>query len=204
MSGVAPRILLLLILLVLSAASTTSAQPSTSTDALQPGDMIRVAISAMPDMSGDYVVDELGQVSLPLIGTRQASGLPAGELRRQLLAEYNSQFRNQSIQVTFLRRISVLGQVKNPGLYHADPTMSVSDVLALAGGPTEQGRPDEVRILRGDSEIRADVTSTETLPPELRSGDQLFVPRKSWFTRNGTYAVGIGLAVLGVITRALN
>ena len=165
--------------------------------------MIRVAISAMPDMSGDYVVDESGQVSLPLIGTRSASGIPAGELRRQLLAEYNAQFRNQSIQVTFLRRVSVLGQVKTPGLYHADPTMSVGDVLALAGGPTEKGRPDEVRILRNGREIRTDVTSTETLPPELQSGDQLYVPERSWFSRNGTYVIGISLGLVGIITRAI-
>lgn len=203
MSVVTSRCLPLLSLFVLLSFSTAASQQTASGDALRPGDIVRVAISAMPDMNGDYVVDESGRVSLPLIGVRGVAGVNAGELRRQILDEYNAQFRNQSIQVTLLRRISVLGQVRNPGLYHADPTMSVGDVLALAGGPTEQGKPNEVRILRSGQEIRADISSTEVLPPELRSGDQLYVPQRSWFSRNGTYVIGLSLALVGIVTRAL-
>ena len=113
-------------------ASAASAQSGP----LKPGDVIRLSISREEGMSGDYAVDETGHAGLPLIGMKPVTAVPADQLRREIVAAYEEQLRNQTIQVVFLRRVRVLGEVRNPGLYHVDPTMTLGDAIALAGGPT--------------------------------------------------------------------
>ena len=127
--------------------------------------------------------------------------MPADRLRQEILDAYNAQFRNQSIQVTVLRRIRVLGAVQNPGLYHADPTMTVADIVALAGGPTEQGRLDQVRLVRDGREIEARLDSPVAM--QLQSGDQILVPERSWFARNTTWVIGLAMSTVAIITRVL-
>jgi hypothetical protein len=66
-----------------------------------------------------------------------------------------------------------------------DDTHSVSDVLALAGGVTGQGEPDEVELFRGSQRLEGSITRrTQIAQLPLQSGDQLFVPERSWFERN--------------------
>lgn len=187
------------------AGSALAQQPSP--DALRPGDAIRLQLvvpgdtGTSQDYSGDYMVAETGTVSLPLIGVLPAVNVPAQELRSRIVSEYESLFRNQSVQVTMLRRISVLGAVKSPGLYHADPTMRISDVIATAGGVLPNGKPDEVRIVRDGEEIVADLTPTSSLPQGLRSGDQVFVPERAWIARNFPWLVGLGITITALIVR---
>jgi protein involved in polysaccharide export with SLBB domain len=99
--------------------------------------------------------------------------------------------------VTFLRRINVGGAIQKPGVYHAEPTMTVRDVLLEAGGPTMTGRTDRVELIRDGTVIQArlrqDVPIVES---PIRSGDQLYVPERSWLSRNTNAAVGIGSALL--------
>jgi polysaccharide export outer membrane protein len=89
------------------------------------------------------------------------------------------------IEVTPLRRISILGAVKNPGLYPIDPTLTLGDAIAVAGGATPTGDQNKIQLIRGgkkvDIELRQDLKGM--LSP-LRSGDQLFVPERSWASRN--------------------
>ena len=42
---------------------------------LQPGDKIRVYVYGEDKLSGDYQLDQSGQISLPLAGTVEAKGL---------------------------------------------------------------------------------------------------------------------------------
>lgn len=195
------RIGLLGALVIGLSGSAGAARAQTVPDALLPGDVVRLAITGEATLTGDYAVDASGSVSLPLIGTRSVTGVPADRLRQDILDAYNEQFRNQAIQVTMLRRIRVMGAVQNPGLYHADPTMTVADVVALAGGPTEQGRVDEVRLVRDGREMEARLDSAVAM--QLQSGDQIVVPERSWFTRNTTWVIGLAMSTVAIITRVL-
>jgi len=202
MIRVASRTILTCGALVICSSPVIAQGPSP--DILRPGDAIRLQLSVAGEdqnFNGDYMVDEMGMLSLPVVGSMRATDVSAQQLRQRIITEYDSMFRNQSIQVTILRRIIVLGAVSNPGLYHIDPTMRISDVVATAGGVTKEGRVDEIRILRNGEELHVDLTPQSTLPSELRSGDQLFVPEKSWFARNGKWIVGVGLGVAVTINR---
>jgi polysaccharide export outer membrane protein len=168
-------------------------------DALVPGDAIRLSSWREPQIAGVYTVDETGMVALPMIGPRKATQLPAQEFKRQLEAEYAKQLRNQEAQITTLRRVRVLGAVKNPGIYHVDATMNLADAIALAGGATHDGKLQSVRILRGGKEIRLDLMSQARLEEYVRSGDQIMVPQRSWMARNGVYLAAATISAIGIL-----
>lgn len=165
---------------------------------LAPGDVVRIRFWQEPALSGDYPVDETGRVALPFLGARHVTVWPAERVKRQLVDEYAEQLRDQPAQVTLLRRIRVLGEVRTPGLYHVDATMSLADVVAMAGGTAPNGRMDDIRIMREDEVVRKslDQTAHATL---LRSGDQVVVPRRNWLARNITFVLGAAVSTTAIV-----
>lgn len=193
----------------LCAASTSVAQstPPRITAAgehLQPGDVVRLRVWREPDLTGEYQVDEGGQATFPKLGAIRVASIAPDSLQALLIARYSQYLRDPSIEVVLLRRIHVLGAVRNPGLYTVDPTMRVADAIALAGGPTPNGRDDEVRLHREGTTTATSVTESSRLADlALRSGDQLHVPERSWLRRNSvallTSAITAGGILLGTL-----
>lgn len=182
-----------------------TARPPLETS-LQPGDVVRLTVWREPDFTGEFPVDAAGHVVLPRIGMMDVAGKPASALRQEILDGLGRYLRNPSIDVVFLRRITIYGAVQRSGLYPVDPTMTILDALALAGGARYDGRLDRIRLLRGGEEI-ATIATTSTRIDELpiRSGDQLFVPEQSWARRNSgllaTFiSAGVTLAVAFIYT----
>lgn len=171
---------------------------------LRPGDLLRIAIWREEDLSGEFSVGNDGIVVLPLLGQKQVADVPLAELRDTLLREYRIQLRNPAIEITPLRRINVLGEVHKPGVYEVDPTITLASAVALAGGATPSGDLQKIRVVRGDRVIRERVGAESSLSSAgVRSGDQIFVEPKSWFSRNSTFLVSAALAVPGVIATVL-
>jgi polysaccharide export outer membrane protein len=109
---------------------------------------------------------------------------------------------NPSIEVTTLRRLNVLGAVRNPGLYQIDPTVTVADAIALAGGIMDNGQSDRVELVREGKRLPANVNGTTRLADTpLRSGDQLFVPQRGWLSRN-VGVVAAGISAIGLVAAA--
>ena len=175
-----------------------SASDAAANAILYPGDLVRLKIWREPDLSGDFQVDEHGFSVFPKIGQVHVSDITTDSLRRMLIGTYSQYLKDPSIEVTMLRRVTVIGAVKNPGLYPVDPTMSIADVLALAGGADPTGMQDKVDVIRGGNKQRVKYTQGTSIGSlAIRSGDELFLPERSWVSRNG-YVVGaiIGAAVL--------
>src|SRR5687767_12754981 len=169
---------------------------------LVPGDVIRLNIWREPDLTGEFLVQEDGTAVLPKVGPVHVTGYTPSVLKTHLVEEYSRTLRNPSIEVIVLRRILISGEVANEGVYPVDPTMSLVEALALAGGPTPTAKDDRVILIRGDSEVEIDLDD----PPAVRnlalqSGDQLLVPSASTWVRNWKLLVGmvsstISLAIL--------
>ncbi len=172
--------------------------------ALAPGDMIRLSFWREPAMNGDYPIDESGRVVLPLLGARHVSSTAPVELIDRLTQDYDVHLNNQQVNITLLRRIRVLGSVQNPGVYHINPTMTLSDALALAGGATSDGKLNGVRLLRDGNTISTNLERAGRLTADIRSGDQIFVPERSWFSRHSRVVVGgvLSAATL-IVTQAI-
>src|SRR5690625_390703 len=171
-----------------------------SDDSLRPGDLVRLVIWREPDLSGEFPVAADGVVILPKIGPQRVVGRSESELRDHLIEEYRRYLRNPSIEVTFLRRINVLGSVRNPGLIPVDPTMVVADLLALAGGVSPDGRQDGIELIRAGEVLTANISErTRVADLPLRSGDQLYVRERSWFSRHNIGGVIVS-AALSLVT----
>lgn len=195
------RLMLALFLSVIPAGAGV-AQTSTATISadstrglLRPGDIVRLRIWREPDLSGEFPVDESGTVTFPKIGAFRVSDYTTASLKAKLLSRYAEYLVNPSVEVTMLRRINVLGAVKSPGLYPIDPTMTIADALALAGGATPAGDQQHVVLVRNGVRMTEALSSeTNINATPLRSGDQLFVPERSFVVRNS----GLVAAALSV------
>jgi polysaccharide export outer membrane protein len=162
---------------------------------VHPGDLIRLKIWREPDMSGDVAVDEQGVATLPRIGALRVTGFRADSLKRMLIRSYTTYLRDPAIDITVLRRITVLGAVRTPNVYHVEPTMTVADAVALAGGTTPDGKEDRVELRRRGGGKPVNVSQRSRLADTpIRSGDELYVPQRSWASRNA------GLVIAGVST----
>jgi polysaccharide export outer membrane protein len=171
---------------------------------VRPGDLIRLKIWREPDMSGDIAVDERGVATLPRLGALQVGDLPADSLKRMLITSYSKYLRDPAIDITVLRRITVLGAVRTPNVYHVEPTMTVADALALAGGAAPEGKVDQVELRRNHGAPLKLTRGTKLSDTPIRSGDELFVPQRSWFSRNAGLvfgAVGTSVSVLYFVFR---
>lgn len=187
------------------AQSAPTAPSDTSGGTLKPGDVVRLKIWREPDLSGDFVVDEHGGVVVPKLGRVPVVGLSPDSLKSQLINSYSVYLRNPSIDVVLLRRITILGGVRNPGLYPVDPTMTLADAYALAGGISPEGKLNELELVRGNQRTLYKLSgSTRIADTPLRSGDQLYVPTRSWLARNTwvvTAAIGTTTTLLIALLR---
>ena len=190
----------LVICLTVAAVSAAASQQQSAGDPLRPGDVVRLRIFLEPDMSGEFLVDERGAVALPRLGTLPVADWPADSIRPRLTRAFAEYLRDPVVEVTLLRRISVTGSVVKPGLYPVDPSMTVMDALALAGGASSEGRRDRVELRRAGVRSLALLERTSIVADlRLRSGDQLFVPQKPWLSRN-TWLVSTLIGATATIT----
>jgi polysaccharide export outer membrane protein len=172
-----------------------------TTNMLRPGDVIRLRIWREPDLSGDFPIDETGVVVFPKIGPQQVTADGPESLKSKLVSAYRVYLRNPSIDVTLLRRVTILGAVRTPGLFPLDPTTTVADALALAGGAMPQGNPDKIAVIRDGQQVTTKLSQqTRIADSPIRSGDQIYVPERSWMSRNtGLVATGLSAGVSLII-----
>ena len=202
-----------------SGAQTVATPPTGNTDGapassfrytLRPGDIVRLRIWREPDLSGDFPVDEFGRVNLPLVGTYPVVNETRESLQAKLVAAYRTSVQNLSMDVIFLRRIPVVGAVRTPGLYPVEPTMTVADAVALAGGSILEAEQTSIMLMRSGKIIVKNVDPAIPISQlATNPGDQLYIPpRTGYFDRNPwalstivQSAVTIAVAILTISTR---
>jgi protein involved in polysaccharide export with SLBB domain len=181
----------------MSAAQSQESLAQTIT--LEPGDVLRVLAWREKDLNGEYPVDEVGRLTLPLLGVYQVIGMPWPKLRDSLLADYQRQLKNPSVVLTPLRRVWVLGEVNKPGKQLADPTMSLAGLIAMAGGATPGGDLHRVRVVRDGKTIVKSASVESLLLQPVHSNDQIFVDRRAWIERNGAFVASAVISTAGIL-----
>ena len=204
-----PAGLLAAALLLLPAALTAQRTMTGSTDAvamntapeppLRPGDVIQITSWREPGLAGEFTVRDDGTVSLPLIGKRTVTDVPADQLTQDLQEEYGSKFRRPTVEIFPKRRVRILGAVRQPGLYYVDQTMTLGDAVALAGGADVNGNWKDVRILRDGERVDVRLDKGTQVGKEVRSGDQIILPEAGWFSRNSGVLIGASISATAII-----
>lgn len=122
-------------------------------DVISPGDKIRVTVFQVDSLSGEFRVEENGQVDYPLIGIVQAQGRTPSEFAKILadrLGERN--LRNPNVQVAVTERaqqtITVEGAVNQPAVVAIPGQTTLLQAIALARGTTEEANPSQVVVFR--------------------------------------------------------
>lgn len=167
---------------------------------LYPGDVIAVQIAAEKELTGQFVVDDRGIVVLPLLGARTVTGIPWGIARDSLLAAYGRELRFPVVQLTPLRRVTVLGHVNLAGLHLLDPQVTIAGAIAMAQGASLDGDLRRIRVVREGVTIVAAAPIEATVTTlGIRSGDQLFVGRRGWWDRNSGAVVGSLISAVALL-----
>jgi protein involved in polysaccharide export with SLBB domain len=197
-------ILLLAVFLGPEAAEGQVARGTNETFTLGPGDVVRVRIWREPTLDGDFQVDEQGRLTLPLLGTQVVNGARWVDLRDSLLVGYRRELKAPSVTLTPLRRVYVLGEVNRPGLYLADPTVTLAGIVGLAGGASPIGDLRKLRVVRqGQTIIENAAIDGQLIQADIRSDDQVFVDRRNWFALNSTFVASAAISVASIVISLL-
>jgi polysaccharide export outer membrane protein len=166
----------------------------------QPGDRVAVHVYGDPTFSDAATLDEKGRIMLPRVGMIQANAMAIADLRDTVRARLSTTIREPAIEVTVFRRILVSGEVMKPGVYYADLTSSIGEMIAQSGGLKETAKSTKVFLIRGSERKRIAEWETDRTPQaDLHSGDQVLVGRMSWLELNIIPFAGTAMAVVSLI-----
>lgn len=144
---------------------------------LGPGDSVRVITFGEEQLTGEFRVNDQGQMALPLIGVIDAAGQTPRALEETLVAALKKRDMlrapSVAVEVAAYRPVYVLGEVNKPGQYPWQPGMTVVTAAAVAGGFTYRAVEDYAAVVRtvdGDS-----MEGKATRRAYLRPGDVVTV-----------------------------
>lgn len=160
--------------------------------ALRPGDVVRISVYHEPGLSlEDAEVDAAGAVHVPLVGAVPVAGMAApdaaktiaGRLERYLVSPQVSLFVKKAVE----RRVTLDGEVRNPGLYPVEGRLTLSQAVALAGGPSRLAGLDQIVIVRRTEGVRkaarfnlGAIRKGEADDPVILPGDSVLVGLSAW------------------------
>ena len=146
---------------------------------LQPGEKIGVNVYGEPTLTGDYLIDPSGLVSLPLAGTIKAAGLTQQQFERDLEERFGSKYLKDpkiTVSIVEFRPFYILGEVEKPGAYPYLGGLNVLNAIALAGGATYRASQSRILIQHlGESAMR-EYDPSKPIP--ILPGDILQLPRR--------------------------
>lgn len=122
-------------------------------DILGPGDKIKVTVFDVPALSGDFQVEENGQVDYPLIGIVQAQGQTPSNLAKLLEQRLGERaLKHPNVQVSVVERaqqtITIEGAVKQAAVVPVRGQTTLLSAVAMGGGTTDDANPRQVVVFR--------------------------------------------------------
>lgn len=117
------------------------------------GDVLKISVYGNPDLALETRVSEAGEITFPLVGNVALGGLSVSAAEKKLggLLESGGFLRKAQVNIIVTQlqsqQVSVLGQVNRPGRYPIEGKRSLMDMLAMAGGVSQDGG-DAVSLIR--------------------------------------------------------
>lgn len=173
---------------------------------IQPGDILDIQIKALNAESVDifqrqypnlnnqtqiqnrvvdgYLVGEDGNINLPIIGPFDTVGKTTNNLSLEIQEALSPYIKSPSVNIRILNfRVSVLGEVQNPGTYTVlEERISIPQALGLAGDLTINGDRNHVLVTRNKDGKKVshviDLTKSEFLQSDfyfLQQNDIIYV-----------------------------
>lgn len=154
---------------------------------IAPADTLHISVFQVPDLTGDFDVDLMGNISLPLIGTVKAADLTTAELDTQITNKLGAKYlQNPDVSVglkaSSRRNVTVDGSVLQPGMYPVNGPTTLMQAISMARGLAQDSNAHRVAIFRQiDGKRMAaafdlySIRKGEMKDPEVYSGDIIVV-----------------------------
>jgi polysaccharide biosynthesis/export protein len=142
------------------------------------GDKFKLTVFGEDNLSGQFEVNAVGQVSLPLIGEMPAKNLTLQQFRDNLVRKLSDGYlKNPKVTVEILnyRPIYVHGEVKNGGEFQYKNGLSMRDAVAMAGGFTYRAEQSYFYIARNGAAEVAVRGQTDVM---ILPGDNIRIPER--------------------------
>lgn len=143
--------------------------------------VLAAAGSPTATAAGHIVITRPAGVEPPLPQSEAAGGsslkVSLNELQNGQLPEGFSLKDGDSINVPRAENVYVTGYVKAPGPYVIEGSLTVMQVIAMAGGPTERGASGRVKIFRRVGDKVEEVKNVK-LSDLVKPGDTVHVPQR--------------------------
>jgi polysaccharide export outer membrane protein len=169
-------------------ASTGTGFGSGAAGPIGAGDLLEMSVFDTPELSGKLRVSNTGDVLIPLVGSLHVAGMKAEEAQNLIRQKFIDGGYLKDPQVTVFvaeyatQGVSVLGEVKSPGIYPAFGSHHLLDYISQAQGLTPLAGTTVTITHTGVSEtqhvkLKAGSTPTADNNPEILSGDTIYVER---------------------------
>jgi polysaccharide export outer membrane protein len=117
-----------------------------------PEDVLGILVWREQEVSGDVTVRPDGMVALPLIRDVKAAGLTPNELADRIQQALREFITDASVTVVVRqmnsRKVFITGEVARPGAYPLASSMTVMQLIAVAGGLNEFAEAKSISIMR--------------------------------------------------------
>ncbi len=186
--GALASLLVLLMLLPLGCAheerftwaADIPAKDGAAEPAVHARDTILVEVEKQPTLSGEFVVREDGHFTEPMVGSIRVAGLTPSQVAAQVAVALKDIVISPVVSVWITKtppiHVSVVGEVKTPGIYEMTRDRGLLTVLAEAGWLTEFAHSDRVFVIRAASKDRIrfhvrDITNAEPFAAQFVLAD---------------------------------
>jgi len=145
------------------------------------GDQLRLIVFGEENLSGEFIVDNSGFVSIPLIGEVEAGRKSIREFQKSVETKLlDGYLKNPSVSAEVLnfRPYYILGEVTTSGEYPFSGGLTVLNAVATAGGFTYRANTKVVYIKRAgeQTEVQYPLTVSTAVQPgdTIRIAERLF------------------------------
>jgi polysaccharide biosynthesis/export protein len=120
---------------------------------VNPLDLLNITTFGVPEFTGDFVVDETGQIQLPLVGGYAVAGKTARNLSAELSRVLGERYlRNPQVVVALKsqtsQRVTVDGAVREPGIFSFNGELTLIRAVAMAKGTTDNANTRRALVFR--------------------------------------------------------
>ena len=166
-------------------ADAARTDPRTHPYVIGVSDLLRVTVWKDASLSADVVVLPDGTVTLPLVGEIAAAGSTAATLQQKLAERLAAYSKDPVVTVAVVEvnsyRFTVAGNVEHAGMFTSRYFVTVSQAIALAGGPNRYAATHDITVVRGSRRIPIDydaILSGKHLEQDIAvlAGDSIRVP----------------------------
>ena len=158
-----------------------------TTGRLRPGDQVQVRLDFtgqpnQPIQNLDLNIDEVGEISLPLVGHIKAADFTPSELAERIQANYVPRYyvRCTATVLVAQRFFYIGGEIRNPGRFPWSDDTTLMKAISTASGFTDYANRGKVELVHG-SERHVynceDIQRNPAKDPLVRPGDTIMVPR---------------------------